>query len=171
MRDNDKILPVFNYYNKFGSTKYVRGNTSRNVYETQKSHVNRVVADTESWEQIAAKTLEELPEVISYVKNAFLGFTVPYVAEGKDKQYFPDFIARCKAGKDKTINLIIEITGMEREKAEKKWYLTNRWLPAVNAVREKYEYDEWYFIEIAKDIRDIRNQLRAKIKESAKAFS
>jgi type III restriction enzyme len=33
----------------------------------------------------------------------------------------------------------------------------------VNAVREKYEYDEWYFIEIADDIRNIKNQLSEKI--------
>jgi hypothetical protein len=164
----DKILPVFNYYNKFGSTKYVQGNTSREVYKTTKSHVNFVVADTESWEQIAAKTLEEMPEVISYVKNAFLGFSIPYVLGAEDKQYFPDFIARCRVDKEKMINLIIEITGMAKEKAEKKWYLENRWLPAVNAMREKYEYDEWRFIEIAQDIRDIKNQLKNKIHSTVK---
>lgn len=162
-KETDKILPVFNYYNPFGSTKYVNGQTSKKVYPTKKSHINYVAADTESWEQIAAKTLEELDEVQSYVKNAYLGFTIPYVSEGKDRQYFPDFIARCTIGVGLVINLIIEISGMSREKAEKKWYVQNRWLPAVNNVRDKYGYDEWYFIEIANDIRDIRNQLRDKI--------
>ena len=164
----DKILPVFNYYNKFGSTRYVNGNTSKNVFATKKSHVNYVVADTDTWEQIASKTLEELPEVISYVKNAFLGFSIPYVGEGKDRQYFPDFIARCKTGKDSVINLIVEITGFADDKAEKKWYMENRWLPAVNAVRGKYGYDEWRFIEIAQDIRDIKNQLINKIHSTVK---
>jgi len=74
----DRILPVLNFYNKFGSTTYVNGHTSRAIYETQKSHVNYVVADTESWEQIAAKTLEELEAIESYDKNVFLGFTIPY---------------------------------------------------------------------------------------------
>ena len=59
--------------------------------------------------------------------------------------------------------LIIEITGMNKDKAEKKWYVENRWLPAVNEVNEIYDYDEWKFIEIANDIRDIKNQLRSKI--------
>jgi type III restriction enzyme len=163
-RSTDRILPVFNFYNKFGSTKYVIGNTSRPVFPTKKSHVNYVVADTQSWEQIAAKTLEELDEVKSYVKNAFLGFIIPYVGEGKDKQYYPDFIARCKTREGKMINLIIEITGMNREKADKKWYVENRWLPAVNAVCETYGYDEWHFIEVANDIRDIKNQLTNKIR-------
>ena len=159
----DRILPVLNFHNKFGSTAYVTGHTSREVYETEKSHVNYVVADTETWEQIAAKTLEEIKAVESYVKNAFLGFTIPYVADGKDHPYFPDFIARCRTKDGRTVNLIIEVTGMNKEKAEKKWYVENRWLPAVNAVREKYEFDEWAFIEIANDIRDIKNQLIAKI--------
>ncbi|HMO49576.1 MAG TPA: DEAD/DEAH box helicase family protein [Kiritimatiellia bacterium] len=159
-RATDQILPVLNFYNKFGSTTYVNGHTSRPVFETTKSHVNYVVADTDSWEQIAAKTLEELDEVEAYVKNAFLGFAIPYVQDGKDKLYFPDFIARCRVAEDQHINLIIEISGMSQDKAAKKWYVENRWLPAVNAVREKYEYDPWAFIEIAGDIRDIKNQLR-----------
>lgn len=158
------IRPVFNYYNKFSSTKYVSGNTTKEVFPTVKSHVNFVVADTESWEQIAAKTLEELLEVESYVKNAFLGFTIPYTREGKDKSYYPDFIAKAKGRDGQLIYLIIEVTGANKaDKAEKKWFVENRWLPAVNAVREKYGYPEWHFIEIANDIRNIKNQLRDKI--------
>ena len=162
-RGRDKILPVLNYYNPFGSTKYVSGNTTKPVYDTVKSHVNYVVADTESWEQICAKTLEELPQVLSYVKNAFLGFAIPYSKGGKDSLYYPDFIAKCVTPDGVPVNLIIEITGMNKEKQDKKWYVENRWLPAVNEVREKYEMDEWHFIEIANDIRNIRVQLTNKI--------
>lgn len=157
------IRPVFNYYNPFGSTKYVNAHTAKPVFPTKKSHINFVVADTQSWEQIAAKTLEELPQVQSYVKNAFLGFAIPYVINGEDKQYFPDFIAQVKNKHGIVKNLIIEISGMNRNKAEKKWYVENRWLPAVNAVKDKYNYPEWHFIEIANDIRNIKNQLIDKI--------
>jgi len=162
-RERDKIFPVLNYYNQFGSTKYVNGNTTKQVYETTKSHVNYVVADTDAWEQICAKTLEELTQVCSYVKNAFLGFTIPYIGDGKDKLYYPDFIARCVTSKGEMINLIIEITGMNKDKENKKWYVENRWLPAVNEVREKYKMDQWYFIEIVNDIRDIKQQLINKL--------
>ncbi|GAA4458790.1 DEAD/DEAH box helicase family protein [Nibrella saemangeumensis] len=155
----EKIMPIFNHYNRFGSTVYVNGNTSKEVYETENSHVNYVVMDS-GWEGIAAKTLDELSQVTAYVKNAFLGFQIPYVGpNGKDRQYFPDFIARCMTASGNTINLIIEVTGMNKEKTEKKWYVENRWLPAVNSVREHYEIDEWHFIEIANDIRTIKNQL------------
>ncbi len=169
---SEQVLPIFNYYNKFGSTRHVNGKTSRPIellYATRKSHVNYVVGDTDSWEQIAAKTLEELPQIESYVKNSFLGFAVPYVADGKDRLYFPDFVARCKKKGGTRINLIVEITGMAKDKAMKKDYVNTRWLPAVNSVREKYGYDEWRFIEIAGDIRDIKNQLIAAIEGAVTA--
>jgi type III restriction enzyme len=158
----EHIRPVFNYYNKFSSTKYVNGNTVKDVYSTEKSHVNYVVMDSD-WEGVCAKTLEEIDSVECYVKNQFLGFAIPYTKDGKDRQYFTDFIARvrCKDGSVK--NLMIEITGMSKDKAEKKWFVENRWIPAVNALKDKYEYPEWHFIEIANDIRNIKNQLIEKI--------
>ena len=158
------IRPAFNYYNRFGSTKYVSGNTTKDTWPTSKSHVNAVVMDSD-WEGIAAKTLEEIPEVVSYVKNQFLGFTIPYVKDGKDKLYYPDFLVRYTTPTGETANLVVEITGMSRDKAEKKWFVQNRWLPAINAVQDKYNLGRWHFIEIANDIRDIRNQLRDKIAE------
>lgn len=155
------VRPVFNHYNRFGSTKYVSGQTAKAVYETDRSHVNFVVEDS-GWEAIAAKALEEI-NVISYVKNSFLEFKIPYVKDGQERQYFADFIIRVK-GKDGTPkNLILEVTGMNKDKAEKKWYVENRWLPAVNSAREKFGYDEWHFIEVASDIRNIKNELIDKI--------
>ncbi len=60
---------------------------------------------------------------------------------------------------------MIEISGMSKDKAEKRWFVENRWLPAVNAVHEKDDFGRWHFIEIANDIRDIRTQLLNKIQE------
>jgi len=162
LNTTEHIRPVFNYYNKFSSTKYVNGNTVKDVYPTEKSHINYVVMDS-NWEGICSKTLEEIGTVEAYVKNQFLGFAIPYTKDGKDKQYFTDFIARVRS-KDGTIkNLMIEISGMSKDKAEKKWFVENRWIPAVNALKDKYQYPEWHFIEVANDIRNIKNQLIEKI--------
>jgi type III restriction enzyme len=158
----EHVRPILNFYNKFGSTRYVNGNTVKEVYETKKSHVNYVVMDS-GWEGICAKTLEEIESVESYVKNQFLGFSVPYNKDGKDRLYFPDMIARVKNKDNEYKNLIIEISGVSKDKAEKKWFIENRWLPAINAFKKKYNYPEWHFIEIANDIKDIKNQLIAKI--------
>ncbi len=161
--DSDNFMrPIFNHYNQFGTTRHVNGNTVKPVYRTKKSHINYVVADTLTWEQIAAKTLEEIKQVESYVKNAYLDFVIPYVKDGEGKGYYPDFIARVKT-KDGIKNLIIEITGMNKDKAEKKWYVENCWLPSVNSLKEKYNYPEWHFVEIADDIRNIKNELIEKI--------
>jgi len=132
------------------------------VFDTKKSHVNYVVMDSD-WEGICAKTLEELDSVDSYVKNQFLGFTIPYVKDGKDRLYYTDFIARVKSKYGSIKNLMIEISGMSKDKAEKKWFVENCWLPAVNALKDKYENAEWHFVEIANNIRNIKNQLIEKI--------
>ena len=51
------------------------------------------MADTESWEQKVAQTLEDMDEVFAYVKNQNLGFTIPYTLNGEEHNYHPDFIA------------------------------------------------------------------------------
>ena len=128
--------------------------------------MNLVVIDS-GWEGKAAKVLDDLAEekrIVSWVKNAFLDFSIPYTdAKGDDRDYFPDFIVCAKTRSGETINLILEITGMTRDKAEKKWTVENRWLPAVNAIREKHGWDRWDFLEIAEDIRDARNDILKKL--------
>lgn len=144
-------------------TRYVSGFTTKPTYPTTKSHVNLVVADTDAWEQIAAKTFEEMDAVEAYVKNEFLGFTIPYVAsDGKEHRYFPDFIARVVTPSGERVNLIVEITGSnKKDKADKAIYVRNWWLPAVNATQGQHGTGRWAFVEIANDLRDIKNQISA----------
>ena len=75
------------------------------------------------------------------MKNAFLRFEIPYADNtGKERRYQPDFIVRATDGKKQPLMLIVEITGMKRDKAEKEWSVVHRWLPAVNAVRAKHDW-------------------------------
>lgn len=163
--DETKVTAILDYYNPEGSTRYVFGKTSKDVYPTQKSHVNYVVADTESWEQICAKTLEQMPQVKHYVKNHFLGFKIPYVVDGEEHDYLTDFIAVCETPDGRTINLIIEISGFSNDrtgnKDAKRLYTQNYWIPAVNNLQK---YGEWAFIEIT-DIDNIELALTQKINE------
>lgn len=159
------VRPVLNHYNPEGSTRYVSGKTVKPTWATKKSHVNVVVADTQSWEQLAAKALDEIDCIEAYVKNAYLNFTVPYVKDGKDKSYYPDFIARVRLADKSTVNLIIEVTGMNKEKQEKKWTVENRWLPAVNTAGT---HGRWAFVEVSEDIRTVKNQLDAALTQLAR---
>lgn len=161
--DNERITAILNYYNPEGSTSHVFGATSKQVYPTVKSHVNYVVADTDSWEQIAAKTLEEMIEVICYVKNHFLGFEIPYMEGIEERNFRPDFIAIVRTTDGRVFNLVIEISGFSDDitghKDAKRHYTLNYWIPAANNLQK---YGEWAFIEIS-DINNINQILKEKI--------
>ncbi len=129
------LKPILRPYDNIGTTQFVDFNTAKPVYETdpKKCHVSHVAADTDSWEQKMASSLEELDEVVvAYVKNQGLGFTIPYVFEGKDRQYFPDFIVKVKDGAE-DLSLIVEVSGQPSEEKTAKIYTAeNLWVPAVN---------------------------------------
>lgn len=165
-----RIRPILNYYNPTGSSRFVHGQTTREVFPTKHSHVNVVVVDS-GWEAKMAKMLDDLADedrVTSWVKNAFLDFRIPYADdEGDEKHYYPDFIVRTRTVANELVNLLLEVTGQKRDKAKKVWAAKERWIPAANSIREKYEWNRWDFLEISEDIRDARNQFLAKLEESA----
>ena len=161
--ERERVLPLLNHYNPTGSTANVFGHTAKPTYPGRKSHVNLVVADTDLWEQVAAKHLDRIREVESYVKNAFLGFVIPYVQDGKEHKYLPDYIVRLRTPKLRRANLILEITGFNKDKAIKRWYVRERWLPAVNNARGKLGLPPWYFEEV-EDIDNLKPQLEAAIR-------
>jgi type III restriction enzyme len=162
-----QVVPLLNRYNPQGSTAHVHAATAKPVFATKKSHVNLVVADTDSWEQVAAKTLEQIDAVESYVKNAFLGFEIPYVDKsGAERRYQPDFLCRVRTPGGEHFNLIVEVTGFAKDKEAKRYYVHKRWLPAVNAERERLGSLPWHFVEVT-DIERIKNQLTAEIKRIA----
>jgi type III restriction enzyme len=114
-----------------GSSADVSFWTSRDVREAVKSHVNFVVADTERWEQSAAFLIDSHKVTGAFVKNAGLGFAIPYLHKGKPYDFEPDFIVRLNGGADQ--NLIIETKGHD-PLAEVKQQAAARWFSAVNEV-------------------------------------
>ncbi len=160
------LKPILSPYDTIGSTRYVDFDTTRPVYSTHedKCHISHVVADTDSWEQKMAEALEDMPEVVRYVKNHNLGFTIPYTIGGEEKNYIPDFIACIDDGKgsDDLLNIIIEVTGENRkDKAAKVSTAQTLWVPAVNA---HGGFGRWTFVEIA-DPWDAQNTIREFIKK------
>ncbi|MGE4240278.1 BPTD_3080 family restriction endonuclease [Ramlibacter sp.] len=158
-----RIVPLLNRYHPRGSTANVQASTAKPVFATKRSPVNFVVADTDSWEQLAAKTFEQIDAIESYVKNAFLGFEIPYTDKaGKDRRYVPDFLCRIKTPGGRRFNLIVEITGFAQDKELKRYFTLQRWLPAVNAQREKFGGLSWHFLEIT-DIERLKNELEPTV--------
>ena len=149
-----RLLPIPKPYDTVGGTRYVDFDTTRPTFKTRpdKCHISHVVADTESWEQKMAQTLEDMDEVVSYVKNHNVGFLIPYTINGDHRNYTPDFIVRLDDGhgRDDPLNLIVEVSGQKtgkigKEKAAKVAAARNLWVPAVNNAGT---WGRWAFVEI-----------------------
>ena len=160
------LKPILRPYDTFRSTRYVDFDTTRLVYATMadKCHISHVVADTDSWEQKMAGVLEDMPEVIRYVKNHNLSFTIPYTLNGEEKNYIPDFIACIEDGgnPDEFLNLIVEVTGeKKKDKAAKVATARTLWVPAIN---NHGGFGRWAFLEVA-DPWDAQNLIRGFLKQ------
>ena len=156
--DTSNLKPLLRAYDILGSTRWVDFDTTKPVMATlpDKCHVSHVVADTGSWEQKTAQVLEELDEVICYVKNQGLNFTIPYTLNGESRQYIPDFIVRVKPD----LNLIVEVSGeAKRDKAAKTATARSLWVPAVN---NHGGFGRWAFVEVT-DPWDAKPTIQAAI--------
>lgn len=159
-----RIMPRLHPYEPEGSTCAVDFNTAKPTQLTSpyKCHVSHVVADS-GWEFKMADVLEEMPEVVRYVKNQGLGFTIPYTLDGEDRRYVPDFIACIDDGhgRDDPLHLIIEVTGAKKRDKEVKVSTARQlWAPAVN---NHGGFGRWAFIEI-RDPWNAMNEIRAAIR-------
>lgn len=115
------------------------------VLGTKRSHINYMVADTKTWEQKAAKLLDGSKRVAAWVKNAGLGFAIPYLHNGVPHEYQPDFIVRLVV--DPPVHLVLETKGGRDTLWEVKAAAARRWVAAVNA---DGAYGEWRY-EVAHD--------------------
>lgn len=165
--DTAVLKPILRPFDTIGSTRYVDFDTIRSVYATdaEKCHLSHVVADTDSWEQKMAQTLESMPEVVRYVKNDHLGFTIPYTLNSQEKNYLPDFIACINDGhgRDDLLHLIVEVTGKkDKEKEAKVSTARTLWVPSVNNYGG---FGRWGFVEI-NDPWNAQNLIREYLNRS-----
>lgn len=117
-----------------------------------------------------AQALEDMDEVVCYVKNHNLGFTIPYTLNGEEHGYIPDYIVRInltprpplRGGEgeqtEEILNLLLEVSGEARkDKAAKVATARNLWVPAIN---NHGGFGRWAFLEIS-DPWDAQNTIRA----------
>jgi type III restriction enzyme len=135
-----------------GSTADVDYWTSKDVREVMRSHLNYVVADTKVWEQSAAYILDTHDAVDAFVKNAGLGFAIPYLNNGEPHDYVPDFIVRLKGAPP--VHLIVETKGFDAL-ADVKAAAAERWCAAVNA---DGQFGRWEYV-MARSVDQVRAAL------------
>jgi type III restriction enzyme len=125
-------LPRYEVHRGAGSTRDIDFWTSKPVRESERSHLNWVVMDTDRWEQTTAFYLDGDEHVVAFVKNFNLGFAIPYSHNGEAKEYIPDFLVRLKINGGELGTLILETKGYD-PLAEAKVAGAHRWVAAVNA--------------------------------------
>ncbi|MGI8412133.1 MAG: BPTD_3080 family restriction endonuclease [Solirubrobacteraceae bacterium] len=148
------LLPIIRRFDPMGSTDEVRFATRKVVMDPPptKSHLNHVVLDGvrgNSWEEGLARLLERDTRVKGYVKNERLGFTIPYVHEGRSHEYVPDFLVRLVTEPDDVERtLIVEVSGSRKSPgptAAKADTARNQWCAAVN---NWGEHGRWGYVEV-----------------------
>jgi type III restriction enzyme len=148
------LQPMLNLFDKEGSTDDVRFKTRKVVMKPPpvKSHLNEVVLDGlrgNSWEEGLAQILEADGRVFGYVKNERLGFTIPYVHQGRSHDYVPDFLVRLVTDPgDVERTLIVEVSGSLKSPgptAAKAGTARNQWCAAVN---NDGSYGRWGYVEV-----------------------
>ena len=157
------LKPILYPYEVEGSTRLVDFDTARPVYATdpEKCHISHVVADTESWEQKMAHSLENMDEVRCYFKNQRVNFLIPYTFNGEQRQYIPDFVARVATPAGE-VNLILEVSGQPRpDKEVKAATARTMWAPAVN---NHGGFGRWAYLEI-RDPWNAKTDIRAYLKQ------
>ena len=143
-----------------GSTAEVDFWTSKEVREILHSHLNYAVMDTKRWEQSASYVIDNHRLVAAFVKNAGLGFAIPYLHNGQPHDYLPDFIIRLKG--EPARHLILETKGFD-PLAEVKAQAAQRWVEAVNA---EGSFGKWQYV-IAREPGEVGRN----IEEAANFFS
>lgn len=151
-------LPRYESKRGPGTTADVDFWTSREVREVVNSHLNYVVADTQRWEQAAAYYIDKHPGVESFVKNAGLGFAIPYLHDGQTHDYMPDFIIRLRAGS--AHHLILEVKGYDPLEGVKR-AAAERWVAAVDA---DGVYGRWQYA-IARKATDVEQIILEALRE------
>ncbi len=120
-------VPVYEKARPDGSTAEVDYWTRIEPVPVQRSQVNAIVAHS-GWEKTATFEIDNHPRVDAFVKNAGLGFAIPYLQDGEPHDYVPDFIIRLKDG----LHVVLETKGFDPRKDVKK-EAAERWVSAVNA--------------------------------------
>ncbi len=164
----DSFAPV-------GTTRDVNFTTSKTQRwrtRADRSHVNWAVGDSD-WELEFCQVAEANPDVLAYVKNAGMGFEVPYRTGGQNRIYVPDFILKVSDDGDdggEPLQLVVEVKGFRGEDAkDKAATMRNYWVPGVNHLGT---FGYWQFVELRNNwdfAKDLRTAI-AQARREARAF-
>lgn len=159
----ERLRPVLRQGKPTGDTGGISFVTRKPVLETDKSEISHVTLDGRggnTWEQILHLECERHDDVVAYAKNDRLGFTIPYVHQGKAHVYVPDFLVRLERRPYEPFDrvLVVEVSGSQKSPGPttaKAETARNAWCVAVN---NHGGLGRWGYVEI-RDMLTARQQL------------
>src|SRR5207302_7127004 len=132
--------------------------TARRVVPTKHSHVDFAALPAKGgWEALMVDALDASSHVVAWVKNEHLGhdsqgLQIPWVYQGTQRSYLPDFIVLAELADGRRINLVIEVSGFDWPgKREKDETTQTFWIPAVN---NWGQLGHWEHVEFDKGAAD-----------------
>ena len=137
--------------------------TLSHIRETAKSELSHAACHS----HLELRTAEELdahPQVVRWVRNFQLGWTIPYLDEQGWRRYEPDFVAVLDGG----VNLIVECKGVWDTKAEaaQKW-TRHHWIPCVEGTAElPDDLRNWHY-GVIDEPGAVKHRLEQLIREAA----
>ena len=153
-----RLRPILRRYDPAGSTDGVSFHTRKQcvITDPDRCEISHVVLDGPSgntWEQLLMAYAETSPHVAAYVKNDHLGFSIPYLYEGRAHDYIPDFLLRLRRveGEDFDRTLIVEVSGGQKlalspgPTAFKAMVARDQWCVAVN---NHGAFGRWGYLEV-----------------------
>jgi type III restriction enzyme len=157
----DAITPTFMEDGEIGSTESTEFMTARRVVPTKHSHVDFAALPPKGgWEALMVDALDASSHVVAWVKNEHLGhdsqgLQIPWVYQGTQRSYLPDFIAWAELADSRRIHLIIEVSGFDWPgKREKDETTQTFWIPAINNWGQLGHWEHVEFDEGAADSFD-----------------
>jgi type III restriction enzyme len=154
----DAITPIFADGGEIGSTDGTEFTTARRVIPTKHSHVDYAALPAKGgWEAMMVDALDASTHVVRWVKNEHLshdgqGLRIPWVYQGTERSYLPDFVVSAELADGRNINLIIEVSGFDWPgKREKDETTQTFWIPAIN---NWGQLGHWEHVEFDKGAAD-----------------
>ena len=139
--------------------------TLSHIRETARSELSHAACHSRLELRTAAE-LDAHPQVVRWVRNFQLGWTIPYLGEQGWRRYEPDFVAVLDGG----VNLIVECKGVWDSKAEaaERW-TKGHWIPCVAGTAElPDDLRDWRY-GVIDDPGAVGHQLGKLIQDAADA--
>ncbi len=154
----ETISAIFDEDGEVGSTEGTEFTTIRQVVPTKHSHVDYAALPPKGgWEALMVDALDATKHVRAWVKNEHLGkdgrgLQIPWVYQGTQRSYLPDFVVSADLADGRRINLIIEVSGFDWPgKREKDETTQTFWIPAIN---NWGQLGHWEHVEFDKGAAD-----------------